>query len=388
MTRPFGRLFLVVFAVFLVSCGGGKRPGDEGKPSASLFKKALQKPVGVTTAVAAAREVPLVITRDGKSEASDRYQAKAPGRVKVQKVFVEEGARVQPGDSLVSFKDETISLRLALAQAEIREAEAGLAVSGPSERPQPAAGEAENPEDGETPPAPAGGNGENLVPSEARRDLYQAQLDRAKAQLDLYEKLSDFSELASPIAGIVGRVGVDEGNEAVEDQVILEVVRLDPMSFAFKMPVDEVAVMERGAEIVVKFASFPGQEFPAEVASVGTEGGSSNGGVDVKLKLDNPDLTLKTDLQGTVEIRTQGRRKVVIVPESAVVRSERSAYLYKLSGERAQRVAVDLGTSSGGQVEIEKGIADGDTIIVSAEEGMEALSDGAPVEAQSARAEN
>lgn len=386
MTRLFGRLLLLVLAVFLASCGGEKKPGGDDKSSGSLFKKALQKPVGVTTAVAIAREVPLVITRDGKSEASDRYQAKAPGRVKVQKVLVEEGARVQPGDPLVSFKDETLALRLNLAQAEVREAEAGLAVSGPSERSQAPANQVQNPEEGEA-PQNAEGNGENLNAGEARRELYQAQLDRAKAQQELYEKLNDFSELNSPIAGIVGRIEVGEGSEAVEDQVILEVVKLDPVSFVFKMPVDQVGAMERGGEIVVKFASFAGQEFPGEVGTIGTEGGSSNGGIEVKLKLANPDLTLKTDLQGTVEIRTAARRKIVSVPEAAVVKTERSAYVYKLSGEKAQRVAVDLGTSNGGQVEIEKGIVDGDTIIVSAEEGMDALSDGAPVEVQATRAE-
>jgi RND family efflux transporter MFP subunit len=387
MTQAFGRLFLVAVAALLVSCGGGEKARDDDKPTDSLFKKALRKPLGVTTAAAVARDVPLVITQDGKSEASDRYQAKAPGRVKVQKVIVEEGARVQPGDALVSFKDETLSLRLALAQAEVREAEAGLAISGTSERPStPPAANPENPEEEEAPKSPEV-NGENVNVGEARRELYQAQLDRAKAELDLYEKLNDMSELASPIAGTVGRIEVGEGSEAVEDQVILEVVRLDPVFFAFKMPVDQVAAMERGAEIAVKFAAFPGQEFPAEVGPIGSEGGSSNGGVEVKLKLANPDLTLKSDLQGTVEIRTQARRKVVSVPEAAVVKSERSAYVYKLSGEKAQRVAVDLGTSSGGQVEIEKGIADGDIIIVSAEEGMEVLSDGAPVEVRETRAE-
>ncbi|HSA58679.1 MAG TPA: efflux RND transporter periplasmic adaptor subunit [bacterium] len=388
MTRTRARLFLVVLASLLASCGGGKKPGDEGKPSASLFKKALQKPMGVTTAVAVARDVPLVLTEDGKSEASDRYQAKAPGRVKVQKILVEEGARVQPGDALVSFRDETLSLKINLAQAEIREAEAGIAAFGSPERPQAPANPVQNTEEGEIPAAVAEGNGENVNTSEARRDLYQAQMDRARAQLDLYEKLRDFSELVSPITGTIGRIEVGEGNDALEDQVILEVVRLDPLTFAFRMPVDEVSATERGAEIVVKFNAFPGQEFPAEVASVGTEGGSSNGGVEVKLKVANPDLTLKTDLQGTVEIRTQQRRKIVSVPEAAIVKTERSSYVYKVAGEKAQRVAVDIGTSSGGQVEIEKGLADGDTIIVSAEEGMDALRDGAPVELQAARAEN
>jgi len=368
-----------------MACGGGKKNGKDDKPATSLFKKALQKAVAVTTSVVSSKDVPLVITEDGKSQASDRYQAKAPANVRIQKLFVENGARVQPGDPLVKFNDETVALRLNLARAEIREAEAGLAVNGQAEpRREPQA--AQVPNEGEAPPETPQ---QEIVPSEARSQLYQAQLDRAKAQVELYEKMTELEQLNSPIAGTVDHQEVTEGGSAVEDQVLLEVVKLDPINFVFTTEADQTGYIERGGEIVVRFAALPGQDFTGEVASIGSEAGSNGGGVEVRVKIANPDLTLKTDMKGTVEIRTPARRKVVTVPESAIVKTERSAYVYKVVGGKADRVAVDVGTTSGGgQVEIEKGLTDGDTVIVSAENGMEALSDGASLEVQETRAEN
>ncbi|HEX5036953.1 MAG TPA: efflux RND transporter periplasmic adaptor subunit [bacterium] len=383
--RSFRGLLWIVLPALLFGCGGGKKDADDQKESRSLFKKALQKTENVTTFVVSSREAPLTITQDGKTEASDRYQAKAPGSVKIEKIFVEEGARVQPGDPLIQFNDETLALRLSVAQAEIREAEAGMNAfnGGPSPR-ETANGSDEGATGGENAAASANPS-ENL--NEARAILYQAQLDRAKAETELYEKMQELQQLNSPIAGVVGHHEVGEGASASEDQLLLEIIKLDPVNFTFTIPTDQIAYVEKGSEIVVKLASFPGQEFPAEVSAVGSEANVGNGNIEVKLKIANPDLNLKGDLKGTVEIRTQERRKVVSIPESAVVRSERSAFVYKLSGGKAQRVAVDLGVTSGGQVEIEKGVADGDTIIASAEDGMDSLSDGAPVEVRSAKAE-
>lgn len=382
--RSFRGLLWILLPVILFGCGG-KKSADNSKESTSLFKKALQKPANVTTYVVSAKEAPLIITQDGKTEASDRYQAKAPGNVKIEKIFPEEGSRVQPGDPLVKFNDETLALKLGVAQAEIREAEAGLAAFGNGSAPAPK--EAAPNEEGQdnAPPASPVNPAENL--NEARANLYQAQLDRAKAEADLYEKMGDLQQLNSPIAGTAGHHELGEGATATEDQVILEIVRLDPLYFAFNLPSDEISYVEKGAEIVVKLAAFPNQEFPAEVNSIGSEANAGNGSIEVKLKLANPDLNLKGDLKGIAEIRTQDRRKVVSIPESAVVKTERSAYVYKLVENKAQRVAVDLGVSNGGQVEIEKGISDGDTIIVSADEGMDALTDGAPVEVKAAKAE-
>jgi RND family efflux transporter MFP subunit len=390
--QALGFVLVLGIGAGAASCGGGKKGDGGGKASTSLFKKAVQKTEGVTTYVVTAREAPLTITEDGKTEASDRYQAKAPGNVKIEKIFVEEGARVQPGDPLVKFNDETIALKLAVAQAEIKEAEAGLAAFGngsnppPREPPPPSTGEEGANAEG-APPSTASPTvtPENL--NESRTNLYQAQLDRAKAEVDLYEKESDLQQLNSPIAGVVGPHQVSEGASASEDQVMLEIVKLDPLDFTFQISSNEVSYLEKGSEIVVKLASFSGQEFPAEVASVGSEANSGNGRIAVKLQIANPDLNLKGDLKGSVEVRTTARRKVVAVPEAAVVKTEHSAYLYKLAGNKTQRVAVDLGISNGGQVEIEKGIAEGDTIIISAEDGMEALSDGATVEVQSTKAE-
>jgi RND family efflux transporter MFP subunit len=331
-----------------------------------------RRPIAVTAFTVAAREIPLVIKATGRTEAADRYEAKAPADIKVQKIFVEEGVRVEAGDPLVRFDDEEVRLKLAKARAELREAEAALDLNNFQQQ-----------------------NRERLIAEEKMSEeeaellerkiaYYEATVERAKAEIELYEKSGELEQLNSPIAGTVVKRTVSEGADVAEDTPLLEVVRLDPIRFVFAVPVEAVTALDRGAEIAVRFPSIGGQEFSGEIANVGALANAEAGGVEVKLNLANPDLFLKAELPGEVVIRTQGRKKVLPVVESALVKTEKSTYVYKIEGSRVRRVAVELGEPYNGQPTIEKGVNEGDLIVSSAEEE---LKDGMVVEVQTTRAE-
>ena len=110
---------------------------------------------------------------------------------------------------------------------------------------------------------------------------------------------------------------------------------------------------------------------------------SGGAGVEVKIKIPNSDQALKADMRGNVVIRTQGKRKTFPIPETALVRGDRSVYVYRIDGNKAKKVAVELGDPHNGQPTITKGVSVGDTIVALSEED---LRDGATVEVQATRA--
>lgn len=366
MKRWAAILFL---GFFLLSCVSEKKEKGAGSED-TVFHKISAKPVPVTSYVVGVREVPLVINAEGKTEPTDRYEAKAPTAVKVLKVFVEEGAKVQPGDPLVKFDDELAKLRLNVARSEIREADAGISEVNYLEKNRD-----QLVQDGKMSDIEAEGLDE-------RNNLYQAQLDRAKAQVELLERLADLEQLNSPIAGFVTKRGATEGSDVAEDQLLIEVVRLDPLYFTFKVPVDEVTALDKGAEVSISLAGLPGQELTGEIAAVGAESEPQSGGVDVKVKIPNPDVTLKADMRGTVRVRTQAKKKILPIPDTALVKTDHSNYVYKIDGGKVRKTAVDLGDPANGQPTVEKGLAEGDTIVSSSEED---LRDGAAVEIQATK---
>ena len=69
--------------------------------------------------------------------------------------------------------------------------------------------------------------------------------------------------------------------------------------------------------------------------------------------------------------------------EAALVKTEKSTYVYKIEGNHVKKVAVELGEPYNGQPAVERGLVEGDLIVAPVEEEMK---DGTLVEVQSARA--
>ncbi len=350
--------------VFPACLSDGKK-NAKGKKESSFLKLPRKTP-SVVTAPVQTREVPLVITKTGTTQASDRFQAKAAANLKVQKILVEEGAKVQAGDALVKFDDQVVRLRVNKAQAEIKEAEAGLEYMNFLQQ-----NKDKLVQDEKMSAAEADGLDE-------RTALYQAVLDRAKAEIELYEGDDASEQINSPIAGIVTKKGTSDGSDVASEQVLLEVIRLDPIKFVCNVPVTAAASVEKGVDFSVRFKAFPGQDFTGQVASIGAESKSEADTVEVAVELPNPELQLKSDMRGEIVLRTRDTQKIITVPESALLRAEKNTSAFKLDGKHVKKVTIDPGDASEGRVAVEKGLAEGDLVVLNPDED---LKDGMEVEA-------
>jgi multidrug efflux pump subunit AcrA (membrane-fusion protein) len=77
-----------------------------------------------------------------------------------------------------------------------------------------------------------------------------------------------------------------------------------------------------------------------------------------------------------VEIDTETKSGVMLVPASAIVHEGEETAVFVVSGEMANRRLVMIGTESADRVEIISGVKPGETVIVSGQNG---LPDGAKV---------
>ena len=363
-------VFILVLSLLPVACSRKSTPSKDEKPKANFFwkkgsssKERTEKNVHVVTPTA--KDVPIVIKTSGKTEASERYEAKAAGDMKVLKVFVEEGGKVQAGDPLVQFDDETIKLKLNFVRAEMREAEAALANVNYLIQ-----------------------NKEQLLKEEkmseveaegldGRLNWYQATQERAKAEMDLYDHTGVMSQINSPIGGIVTTRNVSEGIDVTEGQELLQVVRLDPIHFVFSVSSDESAAFSNIQSLSIKFPLIPNQEFQGDVVSVGAEAKPEAGGIPIKIKINNPEFNLKGDMAGDIMVKSQVTKKAFIVPEVAIKKTDKSSYVFKIDSGKVKKAFVEIAESTpGGPVTIIKGLTDKDSVVV---ESDGELQDGDPV---------
>jgi Cu(I)/Ag(I) efflux system membrane fusion protein len=122
-----------------------------------------------------------------------------------------------------------------------------------------------------------------------------------------------------------------------------------------------------GQTATVKARSFPGREFSGKVEIIYPEINKETRTARIRVELPNPDLVLLHDMYVDAEIDTGSGEPVLSVPESAVMDtgSKQAVFVDKGQGRFEPR-DVKLGHRGDGYVEVRKGVAEGEPVVVSA----------------------
>jgi RND family efflux transporter MFP subunit len=92
--------------------------------------------------------------------------------------------------------------------------------------------------------------------------------------------------------------------------------------------------------------------------------------------LENSGYELKPGMFAEVELPTETRKGVVVVPQDAVLVEGDKHVVYVVSGNTAHRREVKLGLGNDEVVEVLSGLKEGEDLVVT---GQDYLEDGAPV---------
>ena len=101
----------------------------------------------------------------------------------------------------------------------------------------------------------------------------------------------------------------------------------------------------------------------------------------IEVDLPNKDHVLKGGMFARVEVLVGTHRNAIQIPIDAVSRLEDSQYVYIVREGKAQRVPVEIGVRDENRVEITKGLAGLEQVIIS---GKDLVHEGAPVQTQAA----
>lgn len=219
---------------------------------------------------------------------------KNPGRV--ARVYVDEGARVRRGQTLLTLETDYLSLELKRADAEVARAKA-------------AASEAERDFKRK----------EELL---AKESVSQAAYDRsrsahesalaavaaAEAARDLdRQKLRD-AVLVSPITGVVAERRTDVGERLGEASVAFVVAQTSPIKLRFRLPERYLSSLREGQTVRATVDPYPGEVFTGRVTQIGGVVDPSTRTVLVETDLPNSDGRLSPGLFARVEIDVEPAR--------------------------------------------------------------------------------
>ncbi len=206
------------------------------------------------------------------------------------------------------------------------------------------------------------------------------------AQLDLSDRSREMrnTKITAPFTGTITQRKVTEGafvNNGAELFTIVDFSTLVARVFVPEKELDRIQVGQAAA-VVGKAAR--GRKGEGKVQRIAPTIDATSGTVKVTVSLP-PDLAgpqaFLPGMYAEVTMTTDRRSDVILVPKSALVRDEEQAYVFTIEGDpatgfKAKRLRVETGLGDADRIELVKGLAAGEPVILAGQTG---LKDGSKV---------
>ena len=133
----------------------------------------------------------------------------------------------------------------------------------------------------------------------------------------------------------------------------------------FPVPSIYLRSLRTGDEVRATTPALAGQPFAGEVIGIDTRVNPIDRSVRLRARIDNRELLLKPGMLLNVELH-HGRRRVLLVPEQAIIHYQRDHFVLLLDsadGNSVQRRQIKVGLRIPGSAEVLSGLAEGDLVV-------------------------
>jgi Cu(I)/Ag(I) efflux system membrane fusion protein len=191
--------------------------------------------------------------------------------------------------------------------------------------------------------------------------------DAAIAAIEKSRNVPTSIEWTSPRDGIVLDRNAIEGMRVQPGGVLFRIADHSVVWALIDVAERDLGTVSKGQTAIVKARAFPGRDFSGKVEVIYPEINKETRTARIRIELPNPDLVLLHDMYVDAEIDTGTGAPVLAVPESAVMDtgSRQAVFVNKGQGRLEPR-EVKLGQRGSGYVEVRQGVADGESVVVSA----------------------
>ena len=170
----------------------------------------------------------------------------------------------------------------------------------------------------------------------------------------------------SPISGVIAELGVREGMTVMPGAPLFKIVDLSTVWVNAEVPEAQAAWLRPGSPVTARVAAYPGVTFEGKVGAILPEVTAATRTLRSRIELKNPESRLKPGMFATLVFHGERRKNAVLVPSEAVIRTgARDVVIVALGEGRFRATPVEVGTESGGQSEIRKGLQAGDNVVLS-----------------------
>jgi RND family efflux transporter MFP subunit len=313
----------------------------------------------------AVRAVPGTV--EVKAEFANELKSEVGGRV--AETMLDVGKRVFRGDVLVQLDPGDIELEIERIRNEIvasrRKVELGSTLRADVLNMRDTLANLERQaQAGAYPQAELEKQRRTLQQLEQRMELDEVNLKLAlenfENQLRSKEREKLKMTITAPADGVVTAVFARIG-DLIGGNSPIATIMATTRTVEAKLSEENFAVVKVGQKASVRFLTYGADQYPATVTKILPSADSATQRYTVFLDVVLPEgRTLVPGLTGEVSIVISERANAIIIPRRALI----GDYAYTIQGGKIVRQRVEKGYESLNQVEIVKGIAEGDLVVV------------------------
>ena len=195
-------------------------------------------------------------------------------------------------------------------------------------------------------------------------------LGRSDIEIDRLEKADSVGAetiVASPIDGTVlqRKVGPGQYINAGASEPVFAIGNLSRVWLIANVRESDAPLMKVGAPVEMTVPAYPGRTFSARLSYVSPSLDPNSRRLAVRAEIDNEGAELLPEMFASYRIATGEPRRVVAVPQQAVVYEGAAARVWTAQPADKTVAArdIEVGAASGGLVEVRSGLKPGETVV-------------------------
>ena len=221
-------------------------------------------------------------------------------------------------------------------------------------------------------------------------DAARAKSGVAVAGVQRIETLLSYAKITAPFSGVITKRWVDPGAlipaptsaAAAKTAAVVTLMDFSTVRIDVAIPDTEAPFVKKDLPVKVSVDELPGRVFQGTIARFSYALDESTKTMATEIDISNPDLALRPGMWASVEVELQKKQNALLIPAEALVTEKNKNSVFIVRDNKAQKVSVTTGFDDGVNIEIIKGCAPGDAVIVA---GKQSVTDGQKVQPTEAK---
>ncbi|WP_211474951.1 efflux RND transporter periplasmic adaptor subunit [Collimonas humicola] len=311
-------------------------------------------------ALIGARELRITLPLSGSLMPLVQATVKSKVAAEVRETLVREGMQVRRGQVMAQLDTADLKARYASQQATLDEARAKLALANKNHDINQMLLKqkyiSQNAFD----------TAHNSV------EVAEAAVKSASSQLEIAQRAMDDATIHAPIAGIVSKREIQQGDKVSPDSPLFSIMDLSQMTLEAQVPASEIPRVKLGQDVTFAVDGFQERRFAGKVTRVNPATETGSRAIKVYIAVDNNDGALKGGMFAKGAITLQKSEVRPLLPLGALRRENGVDLVYTVQNNLivAQPVTLGLRNDDENLAEVTSGLAAGAHVIVTRLDGV------------------